>query len=129
LKYITHSIWDVVSKCLRILDSTDTSTYLRKIDACSLLRLIAIKLESVADLIFGHMHRAVIKALETAQCDRVLKVRQAAIQAKQAWMKVGSISKGVEEGKTKVELDGLTPDELIKARTGYGDIGDVRRSI
>ena len=44
-------------------------------------------------------------------------------------MKVGTISKEVEERKTRVELEGLTPDELIKARTGYGDIQDVRQSI
>ena len=79
LKYVTHNIWDVVQKCLKILDNNDASTYMRKIDSCVLLRMIAQKLESVADLIFGHMHRAVIKALETAQCDRVLKVRQMAI--------------------------------------------------
>jgi len=102
---------------------------MRKIDPCFLLRMIAQKLEPVADLIFGHMHRAVIKALETAQCDRVLKVRQMAIQAKQAWLKVGTISKEVEERKQNVELEGLTPDELIKARTGYGDIQEVRQSI
>jgi hypothetical protein len=50
-----------------------------------LLRLLAIKLKDVADLIFGYMHRQVIKSLEQAQCDRVLKVRQAAILAKQQW--------------------------------------------
>jgi hypothetical protein len=44
-------------------------------------------------------------------------------------MKVGTISKEVEERKTRVELEGLTADELIKARTGYGDIQDVRQSI
>ena len=49
-----------------------------------------------------------------------------AIQAKQAWLKVGTISKEVEERKQNVELEGLTPDELIKARTGYGDIQEVR---
>jgi hypothetical protein len=52
-----------------------------------------------------------------------------AIQAKQAWLKVGTISKEVEERKQNVELEGLTPDELIKARTGYGDIQEVRQSI
>jgi hypothetical protein len=41
-------------------------------------------------------------------------------------MKVGVISKEVEERKTRVELEGFTPDELIKARTGYGDMQDVR---
>jgi hypothetical protein len=75
LKYITHNIWDVVSKCLKILDNNDASTYLRKLDSLTLLRQLAGKLADVADLIFGHMHRAVVKALEAAQCDRVLKVR------------------------------------------------------
>ncbi len=80
----------------------------------------------VADLIFGHMHHHVIKSLESAQCDRVLKVRQAAIQAKQAWQKVTFISREVEERKQNVELEGLDPDEIIKARTGYGGIQEVR---
>jgi hypothetical protein len=42
---------------------------------------------------------------------------------------VQAVSQGVEEGKQRVELDGMSPDELIKARTGYADIQDVRRSI
>lgn len=75
------------------------------------------------------MHSYVIKALEAAQGDRVLKVRQSAIQAKQAWMKVKVISKEVEERKQNVELEGLSPDELIKARTGYGDVQEVRQQI
>jgi hypothetical protein len=44
-------------------------------------------------------------------------------------MKVQSVSKGVEEGKQRVELEGLSPDELIRARTGYTGMQDVRQSI
>ncbi len=58
LKYISNQVWEVVQKLLKTLDQTnDTQNYLRKIDACNLLRLIAIKLKDVADLIFGYMHR------------------------------------------------------------------------
>ena len=41
-------------------------------------------------------------------------------------MKVKVISKEVEDRKTNIELEGLNPDELIKARTGYGDMQEVR---
>ena len=57
LKYVTQYIWEVVQKCIRIIENNDTQTYLRKIEACNLLKLIAIHLSDVADLIFGYMHR------------------------------------------------------------------------
>ena len=66
LKYVGECIWDIVQKCKKIIDNNDSQAYLRKIEACNLLRLIAIKLKDVADLIFGYMHRQVIKCLENA---------------------------------------------------------------
>jgi hypothetical protein len=93
------------------------------------LRLIAIKLKDVADLIFGYMHRQVIKSLELSQCDRVLKVRQAAIMAKQQWQQVKFITAELDQRKRNEELRGLSPEDLIRARTGYNDLEDVRQSI
>ena len=89
----------MVNKCIKVIEIADPQSYLKKIEACNLLRLIAIKLKEVADLIFGFMHRKVIKCLETAQCDRVLKVRQAAILAKQQWQQVKVINSELEEKK------------------------------
>lgn len=102
---------------------------MRKIEACNLLRLIAMKVKEVADLIFGYMHQQVIKSLEAAQGDLVLKVRQAAMLAKQQWQLVKCINKELESKKQNQELRGLSPDELIKARTGYGDMDDLRQGI
>ena len=93
------------------------------------MRLIAIKLKDVADLIFGYMHRQVIKSLELSQCDRVLKVRQAAIMAKQQWQQVKFITAELDQRKRNEELRGLSPEDLIRARTGYNDLEDVRQSI
>ena len=93
------------------------------------MRLIAIKLKDVADLIFGYMHRQVIKSLEMSQCDRVLKVRQAAIMAKQQWQQVRFITAELDQRKRNEELRGLSPEDLIRARTGYNDLEDVRQSI
>ena len=56
------------------------------------------------------MHRQVLKALEAGQTDRVLKVRQAAFQAKQQWQLVQCINKELEERKQHEELVGLDPD-------------------
>lgn len=66
LKYLTQFIWEVVQKCLRVIDNNDTQTYLRKIEACNLLKTIALQLKDCADLIMGYMHRQVIKGLEGA---------------------------------------------------------------
>ena len=57
------------------MSDPDSQAYLRKVEACVLLRVIAENLKDVADLIFGYMHRQVIQCLENAQGDRVLKVR------------------------------------------------------
>ncbi len=60
---------------IKIVSDPDSQAYLRKVEACVLLRVIAENLKDVADLIFGYMHRQVIQCLENAQGDRVLKVR------------------------------------------------------
>jgi hypothetical protein len=86
-------------------------------------------LKDVADLIFGYMHRQVIKSLEMSQCDRVLKVRQGAIMAKQQWQQVRFITAELDQRKRNEELRGLSPEDLIRARTGYNDLEDVRQSI
>jgi len=48
---------------------------LKKIEACNLLKLIGEHLKEVADLVVGFYNDSVIKTLEKAQGDRVLKVR------------------------------------------------------
>ena len=58
--------------------------------------------------------------------DRVLKVRQAAIMAKQQWVQVKFITNEMDDRKRNEELRGLSPDELIRARTGYNDLEDVK---
>lgn len=103
-------MWECVQKCLKIIEGAEAQAYLKKIEACNLLRLLAMKLQEVADLLFGYMHRQVIKCLENAQCDRVLKVRQAAILAKQQWQLVKTINDNLEGKKTNQELRGLSPD-------------------
>lgn len=35
----------------------------------------------------------------------------------------------MENKKTNQELRGLSPDQLIQARTGYADINDVRKQV
>ncbi|CDW71424.1 UNKNOWN [Stylonychia lemnae] len=129
LKYLTQYIWEIVQRCIKIVQNPDTQSYLKKIEACNLLKTIAIQLKDVADLIFGYMHRQVIHALEVAQGDRVLKVRQGAIQAKQQWQQVKFINKEIEEKKKNEELHGLNPDEIIQARTGYANMDDVRKQV
>jgi hypothetical protein len=39
------------------------------------------------------------------------------------------MNKELEGKKQNQELRGLSPDELIKARTGYGDLNDIRQGI
>jgi hypothetical protein len=75
LQYIKDFLNEVIQKCVKIVDNNDAQTYLRKIEASNLLRSIALKLKDTADLVFGYVHASVIKCLEQAQCDRVLKVR------------------------------------------------------
>ena len=67
----------------------------------------------MADLIVGYMHSQVLKCLEEAQTDRVLKVRQSAILAKQQWQLVKIMTNEIESKKTNQELAGLSPDQLI----------------
>jgi hypothetical protein len=49
-----------------VLEGNDTQQYLKKIEACNLLRLMAMKLQEGTEFIFGNMHRSVIKTLENS---------------------------------------------------------------
>ena len=39
------------------------------------------------------------------------------------------ITAELDKGKRNEELRGLSPDDLIRARTGYNDLDDVKNSI
>ena len=54
----------------------------------------------MADLIVGFTHQYVLKCLEDAQGDRVLKVRQAALLAKQSWQLVKVMTDKIDDKKT-----------------------------
>eukprot|EP00350_Pseudokeronopsis_sp_OXSARD2_P000363 CAMPEP_0170561976 /NCGR_PEP_ID=MMETSP0211-20121228/58064_1 /TAXON_ID=311385 /ORGANISM="Pseudokeronopsis sp., Strain OXSARD2" /LENGTH=96 /DNA_ID=CAMNT_0010878235 /DNA_START=110 /DNA_END=400 /DNA_ORIENTATION=- len=83
LQYVTDCLNEIITKCLRIIEGNDTQGYLRKIEACNLLKLLAVKLKDTADLVIGYMHQQVLSVLDKSQKgDRVLKVRQAALKTK-----------------------------------------------
>ena len=49
--------------------------------------------------------------------------------AKQQWQQVNFITAELDQRKRNEELRGLSPEDLIRARTGYNDLEDVRQSI
>lgn len=46
--------------------------------------------------------------------------------AKQQWQQVKFITAELDQRKRNEELRGLSPEDLIRARTGYNDLEDVR---
>lgn len=66
--------------------------------------------------------------LNMACSDRVLKVQQAAHKARKAWEMLEDLHQSIEEKKETQDesLNGLTPDELIKVKTGFGDVDDAK---
>jgi len=65
-----------------------------------LLKLIGERLQEVADMVVGFYRGSVLKCLERAQGDRVLKVRQAAIPAKHVWQVLQKMYSETEVRKT-----------------------------
>lgn len=55
-----------------------------------------------------------------------MKVQKAALEAKKKWRDLEEIYDNMEEKKQVEELNGMTPDELIKVRTGYGNVDDAK---
>lgn len=78
----------------------------------------------------GYMHQQVLQCLDSTQKgDRVLKVRQAALKAKQQWQLIKLINNEMEVKKNNQELLGLSPEQLIQARTGYANMDDIRHQV
>ncbi len=54
----------------------------------------------MADLVIGYYHREVVGAIERATKDRVVKVQQAAVEARQEWKRLELIHGDLEKKKT-----------------------------
>lgn len=78
IKYFVGCLTDIFAKLVKVAKNPDTQTHLEKVEACTLLELLAFKLQDVADLVVGFYHPDVMKALEVACKDRVLKVQKSA---------------------------------------------------
>lgn len=77
-----------------------------------------------------YYHDDVIKVLNEASQNRVAKVQKAARDAKEVWE--GLRAKGEELAALKQESEHLdpnsivTPDDLIKVKSGHGNVADAK---
>ncbi len=128
IKYFVGCLTEIFKKLEKIVDDGSTQTHLNKVEACTLLELLALRLQGVADLVIGFFSRDVMTCLNKACSDRVLKVQQAAQKARKAWEMLEDIHQEIEVSKETqdAKLDGMTPDELIKVKTGFGDVEDSK---
>jgi len=76
---------DLFVKLNKILESPVITTHIAKVEAAKVHKLLAQRLHTAADVVIGYYWPAANKALDSAMKDRVLKVQNAANEAKKAW--------------------------------------------
>ncbi len=79
------------------------TAHVSKIEAAKILKLLAERLHTAADVIVGYYWPAVGKALEAAMRDRVLKVQNAAGEAYKEWQRLQATYLEMEKKKTQPE--------------------------
>eukprot|EP01022_Parablepharisma_sp_SALTPOND_P008076 TRINITY_DN135165_c0_g1_i1.p3 TRINITY_DN135165_c0_g1~~TRINITY_DN135165_c0_g1_i1.p3 ORF type:complete len:446 (-),score=77.03 TRINITY_DN135165_c0_g1_i1:5791-7128(-) len=79
------------------------TAHMAKIEAAKIHKLLAQRLHTAADVVVGYYWPAVAQALETAMRDRVLKVQNAANEARNEWEKLKEAYMDMEKKKTVEE--------------------------
>ena len=129
-KFFVGCLTEILNKLNEIILDDRITVYQDKIEACSLLTVLGCNLESVAALVNKYYCNDVLTTLGEAVKNRVAKVQQAARAAKEVW---GELSyKGQEQAESQKETehlelrDALTPDDLVKVKSGFGNIADAK---
>ena len=129
-KFFVGCLTEILNKLNEIILDDRITVYQDKIEACSLLTVLGCNLESVAALVNKYYCNDVLTTLGEAVKNRVAKVQQAARAAKEVW---GELSyKGQKQAESQKETehlelrDALTPDDLVKVKSGFGNIADAK---
>eukprot|EP01022_Parablepharisma_sp_SALTPOND_P029490 TRINITY_DN736_c0_g1_i2.p2 TRINITY_DN736_c0_g1~~TRINITY_DN736_c0_g1_i2.p2 ORF type:complete len:520 (-),score=97.19 TRINITY_DN736_c0_g1_i2:2523-4082(-) len=109
-----NNLYEILKKLRRVLESTLLSNFVAKIEAAHALRLLAEKLNDVADIVIQYYESDVLKALGVAATDRVPKVQLAAQDAKKAWERLREKSKFVGPPNAINE----SPEKALQDRLG-----------
>jgi hypothetical protein len=124
---------EILNKIHEIINDDRNQIYQDKVEACHLLTILGYNLDSVADLVNRYYWTDVMITITEACKNRIAKVQEAARAAKNVWEAVKS--KGEELASAKQELEHLenldpegplTPDDLIKVKSGYGHVADAK---
>ena len=116
VKYAVSYLPEIFNKLTKILLNPNFNLYNSKISSANLLKILAEQLQGAVDVLVGFYQDSIIKALEFASKDRVLKVQQAAHFAIKEWRKLKESYKEVESKKMIEDSKGLSGEELIEMR-------------
>lgn len=129
-KFFVGCLTEILTKLNEIILDDRLTVYQDKVEACSFLTVLGCNLESVADLVNKYYCNDVLTTLGEAVKNRVAKVQQAARAAKEVWEELSY--KGQEQTESKKETehlelgDALTPDDLVKVKSGNGNVADAK---
>ena len=113
-------MYEILKKLRRVLESSQLSNYAAKIEAAHSIKLLAERLNEVADIVMQYYDKDVIKALSFAETDRVPKVQAAAHEARKAWEMLREKAKytGPVEGEKKSQWKNLKERLGFSAESG-----------
>ncbi len=115
VKYMVSSLYEILKKLRRTLESPQPTNYAAKIESACALKLLAERLNEVADIVDGCYEADVMRALGCAAGDRVPKVQIAAQEAKRAWETLHEKCRSLEK---KAPDKALSPARAIQQRLG-----------
>lgn len=128
-KYFVGCLTEILNKASEIILNEKLPTYQDKIESCCLLTVLGWNLDSVADLVFKYYYKDVLATLNEATKHRVAKVQNAARNAKIAWTELQKKGQELADSKAEIEhlgADGVTPDDLVKVKSGNGNVADAK---
>lgn len=128
-KFFVGCLTEVFSKIREILNDDRIPVYQDKVEVLNLLSILGYSLDAVADLVNKYYLNDVMITVDNACKDRVAKVQQAARNAKEVWTALKDKGDELAEHKKTEEIGpntALTPDDLIKVQSGFGNVADAK---
>lgn len=121
IKHMVNSLYEILKKLRRVLEASQLSNYTVKIEAAHSIKLLADRLNDVADIAVQCYDKDVSKALAAAECDRVPKVQLAAHEARKAWnvLKDKSLFAGPAGPAGPAEPAKSSPWKALRERLGF----------
>ncbi len=120
IKHFLNNLPEIFERLGKIINSPVITNHLAKIEAAHVYRAFAQRLRPVADLVMPYYQPVIMRAIEGALKDRVLKVQTAAAEAKREWETLRNAYLELERKKSTAAVAAA-----VEAEEGKHEVGSL----